>query len=173
MFLSISAAMAAYFCASAQIIDTEAVTTAKDSTAVASETVTAIVDSSLVDMDIFEIMPSRYKGDRGSVMVWQSGKVRRALREKVGNSGFKAVPGYRVRIYFSNAQNAREKSAAEAAKFHEKFGTYSVYHNFVNPNFKVTVGDFRTKSEALELLDLVKKDFPSAFIVKENIILAD
>ena len=33
----------------------------------------------------------------------------------------------------------------------------------------MTVGDFRTKSEAVELLNRIKSDFPSAFIVKENI----
>ena len=59
----------------------------------------------------------------------------------------------------------------DAKKFNEKFGTHSVYMNFVNPNFKVTVGDFRTRSEALALLETVKKDFPSAFIVKENVML--
>ena len=33
----------------------------------------------------------------------------------------------------------------------------------------MTVGDFRTKSEALGLLNRVKGMFPSAFIVKEQI----
>jgi hypothetical protein len=31
------------------------------------------------------------------------------------------------------------------------------------------VGDFRTKSEAMALLARIKGDFPSAFVVKENI----
>ena len=33
----------------------------------------------------------------------------------------------------------------------------------------MTVGDFRTKSEAMELLSRIKYSFPSAFVVKENI----
>ena len=33
----------------------------------------------------------------------------------------------------------------------------------------MTVGDFRTKSEAMELLERIKHEFPSAFVVKENI----
>jgi hypothetical protein len=31
------------------------------------------------------------------------------------------------------------------------------------------VGDFRTKSEAMELLSRIKREFPSAFVVKESI----
>ena len=33
----------------------------------------------------------------------------------------------------------------------------------------MTVGDCRTKSEAMALLGRIKKVFPSAFVVKENI----
>ena len=43
------------------------------------------------------------------------------------------------------------------------------YRTYTNPYFKVTVGDCRTKSEAMILLGRVKKAFPSAFVVKENI----
>jgi hypothetical protein len=43
------------------------------------------------------------------------------------------------------------------------------YRTYANPYFKVTVGDFRTKSEAMELLSRIKSIFPAAFVVKENI----
>ncbi len=140
----------------------------QDSVAVAPVT-KMIVDSTLVGKSIFDIMPEHAKGDRGNVTVRQSYATRRAFERRVAANSFKEVSGYRVRIYFSNAQNARWESSAAAARFTEKYGTYSVYHNYVNPNFKVTVGDFRTKSEALELLTQVKRDFPSAFVVKDVI----
>jgi hypothetical protein len=44
-----------------------------------------------------------------------------------------------------------------------------VYRVYANPYFKVTVGDFRTRSEAMEMLSRIKYSFPSAFVVKENI----
>jgi hypothetical protein len=43
------------------------------------------------------------------------------------------------------------------------------YRTYSNPYFKVTVGDFRTKSEAMELLSRIRHEFPSAFVVKESI----
>lgn len=130
-----------------------------------------IVDSTLVGMDIFEIMPLQKKDVEGGVLVRQSSEVRQALMEKIRNASFTSVSGYRIRIFFSNEQDARQASVLAAQRFMEKFGTHSVYHNYTYPNFKVTVGDFRTKSEALELLSAVKRDFPSAFVVKENIVI--
>jgi hypothetical protein len=43
------------------------------------------------------------------------------------------------------------------------------YRSYANPYFKVTVGDFRTKSEAYRLLERIRHEFPSAFVVKESI----
>ena len=44
-----------------------------------------------------------------------------------------------------------------------------VYRTFESPNFKVSVGDFRTKDEALRLFNELKILYPTAFIIKENI----
>lgn len=128
------------------------------------------LDSTLLNKDIFEVMPSRMKGDASDVRINQSVEVRKAMTGRIESSYFKKLQGYRVRIYFSNAQNAREASLAAAQLFQEKHPGHNVYRSFVSPNFKVTVGDFRTRSEALALLNAVKSDFPAAFIVRENII---
>ena len=42
------------------------------------------------------------------------------------------------------------------------------YYTYENSNFKVTVGDFRNKSEAAALLQKIKRDFPDAFVVRES-----
>lgn len=174
--LATLAAILICFCAKAQISTYSAYQqSAADSLAcsdsLAAKVMRVKMDSTLLGHSIFDVMPSHSKGDSGNVSIEQSREIASALNHKVENGTFTETPGYRIRIYFSNAQNAREGAAAAAHKFSEKFGTHSVYMNFVNPNFKVTVGDFRTRSEALALLETVKKDFPSAFIVKENVIL--
>ena len=124
--------------------------------------------------DIFETMPSVHNGDRATVTVHQSDAIRKAmkLKRQQGHSG-DGVSGFRIRIYFSNAQSAREESNTAAIRFSESFPDHSVYRSFVNPNFKVTVGDFRSRSEALRLLSVVKKDFPAAFIVRETISVSN
>jgi hypothetical protein len=74
-----------------------------------------------------------------------------------------------VRIFFDNKQTARTESENTLKKFNGLFPEVMAYRIYANPYFKVTVGDFRTKSEAMELLDRIKNEFPSAFVVKENI----
>ena len=44
-----------------------------------------------------------------------------------------------------------------------------VYRTYANPYFKVTAGDFRTRSEAMALLVRLKDEFPRALLVKERI----
>jgi hypothetical protein len=40
---------------------------------------------------------------------------------------------------------------------------------FRTPDFKVRVGDFRTRNEALALKEQIKKSYPNAFLVKDII----
>ena len=54
-------------------------------------------------------------------------------------------------------------------KFESKYHDVKAYRTYANPYFKVTVGDFRTKSEAMDLLSRIKREFPTAFVVKESI----
>ena len=54
-------------------------------------------------------------------------------------------------------------------RFKAAYPGHGAYRSFASPYFKVTVGDFRTKSEAMQLMRSLKSDFPSAFVVKENI----
>ena len=127
------------------------------------------MDTTLVGKTIFDVLPTHSKGDTGNVIVDQDYSLQNAFQRHIAESGFKGINGYRIRIYFSNAQNAREASMAAAWRFQSHFEGHNVYRQFVNPNFKVTVGDFRTKSEALAFLDAVRADFPAAFIVREKI----
>lgn len=106
----------------------------------------------------------------GDVCVEENYKVRQAVSRQVeANKGPEGeVDGYRIRIYFDNKQKSREESQEVMARFKALHPGYNVYLSFNNPNFKVTVGDFRTKVDAQIALKEIIKAFPSAFIVKEK-----
>ena len=127
------------------------------------------VDSTLVDMDIFLDMPSEALGAEATVTVEQSELIEQSMRKHVEANQSRALSGYRVRIFFDNKQTARNESEQTVAKFRELFQEIAVYRTYTNPYFKVTVGDCRTRSEAMHLLSRIKRNFPSAFVVKENI----
>lgn len=75
--------------------------------------------------------------------------------------------GYRVQIYFG-VDN--DKAKAVKSKFLSVYAddahAYVVYEA---PNFKVRVGDFRTRLEAYRFLRKIKAEFPTAFIVETEI----
>lgn len=104
-----------------------------------------------------------------AVTVQQSPAIRVAMQKRIASASFPDLYGYRIRIYLSNEKNARGTSLETARRFKAAYPAYNVYRNFASPNYKVTVGDFRTKSEALVLLNSIKYSYPSAFIVREKI----
>lgn len=129
----------------------------------------AVLDSTMVGRNVFLLMPSKSKGDNADVKIYQSSQIEQSMQGYIGANGERTLAGYRVRIFFDNKQSARNESEAALKKFESLYHDVAAYRSYANPYFKVTVGDFRTKSEAMELLERIKRDFPSAFVVKENI----
>ena len=127
------------------------------------------VDTLLAGKDIFHIMPLKDRGDKADVEIYQSQAIANSLRQQVAENGKRQMSGYRVRIFFDNKQSARTESEATLKRFESMYHDVKAYRTYANPYFKVTVGDFRTQSEAMELLSRIKFEFPSAFVVKENI----
>lgn len=127
------------------------------------------VDTLLAGKDIFHIMPLKSNGGKADVEIYQPQDVASAVRNQVASNAKRAIQGYRVRIFFDNKQSARVESEETLKRFEATYHGIKAYRTYANPYFKVTVGDFRTKSEAMALLSRIKSAFPSAFVVKENI----
>lgn len=123
------------------------------------------VDATLEGKSVFSIL-SR---DGSNVTVTQDASIASAMASHVSSNKSKTLNGYRVRIFFDNKQNSRGESEAALKRFQGAFPGVPAYRSFSNPFFKVTVGDFRTKSEATQLLNSLKGLFPNAFVVKEAI----
>lgn len=129
----------------------------------------AAADTALVGKSVWGALPSRDRGDAADVEVSQSAKVKSALDAQVASNHSRAISGYRIRIFFDNGQNARNDSEAFLKKFESMYHGVPAYRTYTNPYFKVTVGDFRTRSEAMALLVNLRNEFPRALMVKEKI----
>lgn len=127
------------------------------------------VDSVLFGADIFNIMPSKSNGGAADVTIRQSQMVEEAMRNHIVSNKNRPMTGFRIRIFFDNSQTARTRSAAVLGSFKAAFQGIPAYRSYANPYFKVTVGDYRTKAEAMANLSKIKSAFPTAFIVKEKI----
>ncbi len=87
----------------------------------------------------------------------------------VYNSKVRGVPGYRIRIFSESGVGAKEEQQRVRASFLSEFPEIDAYYRYDEPYFKVYVGDCRTRSEALKLYDLIKKEFPNP-ILREDYI---
>ena len=99
----------------------------------------------------------------------QTPQVRQALINYVGSNASKSVQGYRIRVFYDNSPQARVRSEGIAAYLRSQYPETGVYRSFESPNYKVTIGDFRTKDEALKIYNALKGTYPTAYIIKESI----
>jgi hypothetical protein len=76
------------------------------------------------------------------------------------------IEGYRVEI-FSNRD--MEKIQNTKIEFMSKYPEQPVHIKFIAPIFKIRIGDFRSKSEALQFFKGIEEDYRSAFIVRDII----
>ena len=79
-----------------------------------------------------------------------------------------SIDGYRIQIHFGGE---REKAKSVKTKFLQQFPEVPAYEIYQQPNFKVRVGDFRTRLDAQKFMNQIASSFPSAFIVVDDIHL--
>lgn len=129
----------------------------------------AAVDTTLAGKSVWNVLPSTAKGDASDVRVSQSGAIREAFDAQIEANPSRTISGFRVRIFFDNGQNSRNESEAVLRRFESTYHGIPAYRTYANPYFKVTAGDFRTRSEAMALLVKLRNEFPRALMVKEKI----
>jgi len=91
------------------------------------------------------------------------------IRHNQINQKRNGTEGYRLEIFFSSDGKAREQAVRVKNEFNLVFPRITSYILFQTPNFKVRIGDFRNKSEALKIKAYIASKYPNAFIVKDNI----
>ncbi len=79
------------------------------------------------------------------------------------------IEGHRLEIFFSSDYNAREKALEVKTEFLKRYPDMDAYIQFQSPNFRVRVGNFRTKSDALKAKEQIKPHYPNAFRVDDII----
>lgn len=91
-------------------------------------------------------------------------------RHKKVNAAKMNMPGFRIQLYFGNERMKAQEIKSTFLQKHPKSTAYMVYHQ---PNFKVRVGDFRTRLEAAGFLKMIGDDFKTSFIVPDDVKLPD
>ena len=95
----------------------------------------------------------------------QDSKFEQLLNEKRKiNSGLLLSNTYKIQIFSGTADESKKMLSA----FKKDFKMYDGTILFSTPNYKVIVGNFKTRIEAEYHFNLIKKKYPTALIVKPN-----
>lgn len=80
----------------------------------------------------------------------------------------KIYSGFRVQIYSGKDRAVANELREDFIKAHPEIVAHLIYQQ---PNFKLRLGDFQNRLEALRLYDNIKSEFPSAFVIQDQIVV--
>lgn len=134
-----------------------------------ADSVMAVTDTLAIQDSVAERYMSydslmAYLGDA----VIMSDSLEKAMTEQVEKNKARKTQVYRVRIYFDNSKDARAISQQIVDTFSVYHPGVPVFRSYDNPYFKVTVGEFRTKSDAMRFLEAIRKEYSTVFLVRES-----
>ncbi len=111
------------------------------------------------------ITPVGIISGNGNISITQDVLLRKAVKRhiEINNNKFK---GYRVQIYMGSGQKAMGEAQGAKRRFLTRYGNqHGAYTNFDSPFYKVKVGDFRSKAEAMNFKSIIEKTFPNSWVV--------
>ncbi len=77
------------------------------------------------------------------------------------------MEGYRVQLFFGGRTEAQDARV----EFLRKHPVTGAYISYLAPNFRLRVGDFRSRIESEKFKNEIARDFPGSYIVKDHIEL--
>lgn len=103
---------------------------------------------------------------QGNVKVVQPEELRNRLTPKeemqTDSVESKASVGYRVQVFSDNNQRtARSQAQTRKNRIVETFPHLKVYVSYKSPSWRVRVGDFKTRSEAEQVMYEIKEKMPA------------
>lgn len=84
----------------------------------------------------------------------------------------KSFSGYRIQIFSTSSYGSNMAQLKQKRDDFEKaFPDMPAYLKYIDPDFKIRVGNFRTKLECIPALHRIKKLYPLSYPVKTDITL--
>jgi len=87
------------------------------------------------------------------------------------NSQYSSIDGYRIQIFKGSGNNALEDAENIIDEFSEKHEDTEAYISFMEPYYRIRIGDYRIRLDALNFLKIIRRSYPSAFVIQSEIEL--
>jgi hypothetical protein len=85
------------------------------------------------------------------------------------NKKYPVVQGYRIQILMASGNDALDITEEAKTIFLEKYPNTPAYLTFDEPDYRVRVGDFRTRLNAEKFLDKINRKYPGAWVIQDYI----
>ena len=109
----------------------------------------------------------------GEVNIIQDIRLEELLKtDSIINSKNPGFNGYRIQIFLGGSTD-RERAFEVKKEFKELFPDERAYVIYTAPDFRVRVGNFRSKLESIELYKACLRYFPNCYPVKTRILFSD
>lgn len=86
------------------------------------------------------------------------------------NSNQTTLDGFRIQIYSGSGVTSKNDAAETQAKFMKMYPAEKAYIIYNAPFWRVRVGDYRSRSEALRLLSKLQGTFSGSYVVRDNTV---
>lgn len=84
------------------------------------------------------------------------------------NKARKGISGYRIQIYSGSGTHARNEALKVQAAFMKSFPEIESYLVYIEPYFRVRVGNFRNRAEGFTTFKKVSAVYPQCYFVIEK-----
>jgi len=125
---------------------------------------------------LFILLAASTSAQQGQVVIHQDPLVDTLLAKYavvtdrlMENPDHKAIPGYRIQIFFDSGLNSSDRAREARKEFERLFQDIPAYITWKAPNYRVRVGDFRSRLEAEKTLKRIMTDYPNAWVIKDEI----
>lgn len=118
--------------------------------------------------NVFDILES-VEENGGIISINQSERMEDLVLTHIEmNERAGGVEGFRVQLFSGGGSKAREEALDVKGKVLSKWPDVNVSVEYSAPFWRVRVGSFRHKHEALPLIKKLSEEFPASYIVRVN-----
>lgn len=109
----------------------------------------------------------------GKVTITQDARLQSVVNNHILANKSRPTMGWRVQIYFGQGQAAKTKAENVKKSFLKKYPEMRAYLIYEAPYFKVRVGNFKTKFEAMKMQKELENKYDKVFVIEDEIDLYD
>ncbi|MFV0483704.1 MAG: SPOR domain-containing protein [Bacteroidales bacterium] len=106
---------------------------------------------------------------KNSLNISESEYVSESWLRHINGMQNRKVAVYRVQVYSGQGQDAKQKASNVKSRCVALLPDIPSFIEWESPYFKVSVGNFKSRSEATKAKEKLNRDFPGAFLVSSRV----